>query len=118
MRWEEIRARWDELVDEARDQWSELTHDELRAIDGDRTLFIAIVRQRMGMTAEDAEVSIETWAGELSGIDLEPLSEATRHAGRDDVHEQRERDQECEGILHWPPHVGTLHLRSRSSADR
>jgi hypothetical protein len=113
MRWERIRERWDELKNEAHDQWNELTVEDLRAIDGDRSIFVAIIRQRTGMTEEDATVSIETWAGDLSEIDLDPLSEASRHAGRDDVHEQRECDQVCEGMLHWPPHVGTLHLRPR-----
>jgi hypothetical protein len=111
MLWERIRVHWDELVAEACDRWHELTCEDVRATDGDLTLFLAVVRERTGLTEEDAAVAIESWAEDLSEIDVEPLDEATRHAGRDDVHEQREHDQTCEGMLRWPPHVGTLHVR-------
>lgn len=113
MHWERIRAHWAELVDEACERWRELSDEETRKVDGDRTMFVALVRERTGMTEEAAVLEVETWAGDLDELDLEPLSEASRHAGRDDVHEQRERDQECEGLLHWPPHVGTVHVRGR-----
>src|SRR4051812_4495242 len=113
MLWDRIAARWEELVDDAHDRWTELSCEDMRAIRGDHALFVTIVHQRTGMTEEEAATQIASWAEDLAEINLVPLSEATHHAGRDDVHEQRERDQESEGMLRWPPHVGTLHARGR-----
>lgn len=113
MLWDRIAARWEELIDDARDRWSELSYEDICGVRGDRTLLVAIVRQRTGLTEEEAADQIESWAGDLSEVNLEPLSAATHHAGRDDVHEQRERDQDVEGMLRWPPHIGTLHARGR-----
>jgi len=100
MTWQDIRMRWEEL-------------------DGTtRARLVAIIRQRLGVTGLDEEVSFETPAGaiplevELEELEidlaLEPIDEAARHPGRDDLHEQREDDQETEGVVHWPPHFGRL----------
>jgi len=115
MRWEDIQMRWDELDDRACARWRELTREDIQRVEGDRTRLALLIRERLGLTASDAEISIELWASELSfegSIDeeaelaeTEPIDEAARHPGRDDVHEQREDDQEAEGIVHWPPHL-------------
>jgi hypothetical protein len=118
MRWEVIRARWEEFIAEACDAWSELSYEELRSVGGDRTLFVAVVRRRLGVTEEAAESSIEAWAQDIQDLDDEPVDEAARHAGRDDVHEQRESDQNYEGLLHWPPHLGLVHARPRHVGGR
>lgn len=96
MIWEDIQIRWEEL-------------------DGTtRARLVTIIRERLGVTVEDDEVSIEAWVSaialdaELDGLEIEPIDEAARHPGRDDLHEQREDDQEAEGVVHWPPHVGRL----------
>jgi hypothetical protein len=98
MRWQDIKTRWEELDDHTRRR------------------LIATVRERRAMEPTD-EISIETWAAAIldveleqlwDALELEPIGEATRHPGRDDVHEQREEDQEAEGILHWPPHVARV----------
>lgn len=114
MHWERIRAHWEELVDDACDRFIVIASEDIRSLDGDHTLFVALVCRRTGMTKEAATLAIATWAEDFSEIDFEPLEEASRHAGRDDVHEQRESDQPCEGLLHWPPHVGTLHRHGGS----
>lgn len=85
-------------------RWDELDNDT-------RTRIIAIVRERIGLTADGVEISVEAWAAKVGVepedvLELEAIGEATLHPGRDDVHEQREDDQEAEGVLHWPPHVG------------
>jgi hypothetical protein len=97
MRWQDIRMRWDELDEQT------------------RARLVAMVRERLNIPDDGVEISIETWAGavaldaeleELEGaLELVPIDEAARHPGRDDVHEQREDDQEAEGVLHWPPHI-------------
>ena len=92
MRWQELRTHWEELDDRT------------------RTRLVAIVRERIGVTKDGVEISVETWAANLDVeledlMELESLGEATRHPGPNDVHEQREDDQEAEGVLHWPPHV-------------
>jgi hypothetical protein len=98
MRWQDFRTRWDELDDRR------------------RTRLVVMMRKRLGVADRAADIAIEGWASaavldvELEEVeeDLagEPIGEVARHPGRDDVHEQREEDQEAEGILHWPPHIG------------
>jgi hypothetical protein len=100
MRWQDIRMRWDEL-----DEYT-------------RARLVTKVKERLNLTDDGVEISIETWAGavaidveleELEGdLELEPIDEAARHPGPNDVHEQREDDQEAEGVLHWPPHIVRL----------
>ena len=57
------------------------------------------------------EIDVETWASRLDVeledvFVLEELDEIASHPGPEDVHEQREGDQEVEGLLNWPPHLG------------
>jgi hypothetical protein len=62
------------------------------------------------MTEDGKEIDVETWASNLDVeledlLELEELEEIANHAGPNDVHEQREGDQEVEGLLNWPPHL-------------
>lgn len=75
-----------------------------------RARLVALARERLGVTEGGEEIDVETWASKLDVeledvFELEELDEIASHPGPDDVHEQREGDQEVEGLLYWPPHV-------------
>lgn len=93
MRWHDLRMHWDALDP------------------GARARLVALARQRLGVTENGKEIDVETWASNLDVelddvLVLEALDEVATHPGPSDVHEQREGDQEVEGLLYWPPHLG------------
>lgn len=76
-----------------------------------RARLVALARERLGVTEDGKEIDVETWASNLDAeledvLELEELEQIASHPGPEDVHEQREGDQEVEGLLNWPPHLG------------
>lgn len=75
-----------------------------------RARLVALARERLCVTEDGDALDVETWAWNLDVelaevLVLEALDEIASHPGPNDVHEQREGDQEVEGLLYWPPHL-------------
>jgi hypothetical protein len=75
-----------------------------------RARLVALAREQLCVTEDGDTLDVETWASSLDVeltevLVLEALGEIASHPGPNDVHEQREDDQEVEGILYWPPHL-------------
>ncbi len=61
---ETLKGRWNQLKGHAKNQWADLTDDELDAIEGDRDRLIGVIQQRYGQTREDAEKQVRSWLNE------------------------------------------------------
>jgi uncharacterized protein YjbJ (UPF0337 family) len=65
MNWDRIEGNWKEFKGKARQQWGDLTNDDLEVIKGKRTELAGRLQQRYGYQKEEAEKQINTWLDTL-----------------------------------------------------
>ena len=63
--WHQIAGNWKQLKGKAKQQWGELTDDELIIIEGNRDLLIGKIQKRYGISKEEAEQQVDNWANTL-----------------------------------------------------
>jgi uncharacterized protein YjbJ (UPF0337 family) len=61
MNWNEISGHWTQLKGRLREEWGELTDDELEEIAGNRERLIGILQEKHGFTKDEAERRLEEW---------------------------------------------------------
>lgn len=66
MNWDQIKGKWTELKGHAREEWGELTDDELQEARGEREQLIGLVQQKYGKAREEAEREVDRWQAKLN----------------------------------------------------
>jgi hypothetical protein len=61
MNWSEVEARWSRYATPIRNEWRELTDDDLELAYGDRSLLAALIHERYGVPPAEAHRQIEAW---------------------------------------------------------
>ncbi|MGD9740772.1 MAG: CsbD family protein [Bauldia sp.] len=61
MNWKQVESRWSRFAIPIRTEWRELTDDDLEAADGNRGLLAALIHERYGVPAAEADRQIEAW---------------------------------------------------------
>jgi uncharacterized protein YjbJ (UPF0337 family) len=56
-----LKGQWNELKGRVKEQWGELTDDELDRIEGRRDQLIGAIQQHYGRARRDAEEEVEMW---------------------------------------------------------
>ena len=62
---DEIEGKWKQLKGRAKEQWGDLTDDELDQAEGRRDRMVGLVQERYGKTREDAEREVDSWMSRL-----------------------------------------------------
>lgn len=65
MNWDQIKGNWKELKGKAKQQWGDLTDDELEKAEGKRDVLIGKIQQKYGVSKEEAEKQIDKWSESL-----------------------------------------------------
>ncbi len=65
MNWDQIQTQWKQLKGQARQQWSQLTEEDLQRISGNRDKLITGLQERYGMPKQEAESQADNWARNL-----------------------------------------------------
>lgn len=66
MNWDQAKGKWDELTGQAKEQWGELTEDEITEAAGQREQLAAKIQQRYGKSKEDAEHAVDEWIAKIN----------------------------------------------------
>lgn len=66
MNWDQIKGKWTELQGHAREQWGELTNDELQEARGEREQLIGLIQQKYGKARAEAEQEVDRWQANLA----------------------------------------------------
>jgi uncharacterized protein YjbJ (UPF0337 family) len=66
MDWDRIQGNWKQLTGKVKEQWGELTDDDLTAIDGKREQLEGKWQERYGMAKDQAQQHIDDWLDSLS----------------------------------------------------
>lgn len=61
MNWEQIKGNFTEYKGKIKEQWGELTDDDLDRMAGQRDQLVGKIQQRYGCSREEAERQVETW---------------------------------------------------------
>jgi uncharacterized protein YjbJ (UPF0337 family) len=62
MNWDEIQGKWKQVKGSAKQQWGNLTDDDLTRIAGTRDKFVGVLQERYGMAKEEAQKRLDEWA--------------------------------------------------------
>lgn len=57
----QMKGQWNELKGKAKEQWGDLTDDDLDRIEGRRDQLIGTLQQRYGKKRDEVEREVETW---------------------------------------------------------
>lgn len=83
MNWDRIKGNWKQLKGKIREEWGELTDDEIERIAGQRDQLAGSLQEAYGIGKDEAETQIERfanrweqWSGE--GEAMPPPSDTAR----------------------------------------
>ncbi|MEX0758030.1 MAG: CsbD family protein [Tistlia sp.] len=62
MNWDQIKGKWTQMKGMAREQWGDLTDDDLERAAGDRDQLIGRIQERYGIAKEEAERQVDDWS--------------------------------------------------------
>ncbi|QDU69384.1 CsbD family protein [Engelhardtia mirabilis] len=56
-----LKGKWNEYKGKAKEQWGDLTNDDLDKIEGRRDQLVGAIQQRYGRQREEAEKELSSW---------------------------------------------------------
>jgi uncharacterized protein YjbJ (UPF0337 family) len=59
--WDKVKGSWNQTKGAVKEQWGELTNDDLLAIEGRRDQLVAKIQTRYGISREAAEAQVGAW---------------------------------------------------------
>jgi uncharacterized protein YjbJ (UPF0337 family) len=65
MNWDVIKGNWNEWKGRAKQEWADLTDDELLAMEGGRDRVVGVLQQKYGWAKEEAEDRADAWANRM-----------------------------------------------------
>ncbi len=63
MNWDQIQGNWKQMKGSAREQWGQLTDDDVEMAAGDRDKLEGRIQERYGKSKEDARREVDEWIG-------------------------------------------------------
>lgn len=65
MNWDRIAGNWKQMTGKAREQWGDLTDDDMARINGQRDQLVGRIQERYGIAKEEAELQVKAWSDSL-----------------------------------------------------
>ena len=62
MNWDQIKGKWTQFKGKAREQWGDLTDDDLERAKGNREHLAGLIQERYGIAKEEAERQVDEWS--------------------------------------------------------
>ena len=63
--WDQIVGAWKQVRGKVREEWGDLTDDDLEEIAGKRDILAGKIQQRYGIAKEEANKQIDEWAEKM-----------------------------------------------------
>ncbi len=61
MDWNVIEGKWKQLKGKAREEWGDLTDDDLEQVGGSKDRLVGKLQERYGYAKDDAERRVDDW---------------------------------------------------------
>jgi uncharacterized protein YjbJ (UPF0337 family) len=65
MNWDQVEGNWKQLKGKAKEEWGDLTDDELTEISGHRDQLVGRIQERYGVAREEADRQVARWERSL-----------------------------------------------------
>ncbi|SFI43540.1 CsbD family protein [Jannaschia pohangensis] len=65
MNWDQIKGNWKQFAGKAKQQWADLTDDDLQQAEGDRDVLEGKIQERYGDSKEEAKKKVDNWMAGL-----------------------------------------------------
>lgn len=62
MNWDQVQGKWKQLKGSLRQQWGDLTDDDIKSIAGNREKLVGKLQERYGIAKEEAQNRADEWA--------------------------------------------------------
>ncbi len=56
-----LKGKWNEVKGKIKEEWGDLTNDDLDRAEGNRDQFVGAVQQRYGLAKKEAENRVSAW---------------------------------------------------------
>ena len=66
MNWDQIKGKWTQFKGKAREQWGDLTDDDLKKAKGNREQLAGLIQERYGIAKEEAERQVDEWSRRMN----------------------------------------------------
>lgn len=66
MNWEHMEDRWQQYTGQVKQQWGDLTDDDLKQVNGSREELEARLQQRYGYSRSEASNEVDNWLDTLT----------------------------------------------------
>jgi uncharacterized protein YjbJ (UPF0337 family) len=63
MNWDRIEGNWKQFRGKVKEQWGNLTDDDLDRIDGNQEQLEGIIQERYGKSKDEAKSEVDAWLG-------------------------------------------------------
>lgn len=77
MNWDRIKGNWKQIAGKAKEQWGQLTDDDLDVVDGKREQLAGRIQERYGLGKDEVERQIADWEGSASDDWFKPAEPRT-----------------------------------------
>jgi uncharacterized protein YjbJ (UPF0337 family) len=61
MNWDRIEGNWKQFKGKAREQWGDLTDDDLDVVEGKRQQLAGKIQERYGLAKDEVDRQIDDW---------------------------------------------------------
>lgn len=65
MNWDQIKGKWTQFRGQAKEQWGNLTDDDLDRVNGQQDQLVGRVQERYGIAREEAQRQVDDWSRRL-----------------------------------------------------
>ena len=66
MDWDRIEGNWKQFEGKVKEQWGDLTADEIDVINGRRDQLAGTIQEAYGISKEEAERQVQEWESDLN----------------------------------------------------
>lgn len=66
MNWDTVKGNWKQFSGKIREQWGELTNDEVMEAAGERDQLVGKIQERYGVTKEEASRQVDEWLSKVN----------------------------------------------------
>ncbi len=69
MNWDRIQGNWRQFKGKAREEWGDLTDDDLDIVQGKRDQLVGKIQERYGILRDEAEKRVSSWERRLEKLE-------------------------------------------------
>jgi len=73
MNWDQIQGNWKQVTGKAKEQWGQLTDDDLDVVAGRRDQLAGKIQERYGVAKDEAEKQLAEWQRKASDSWFKPV---------------------------------------------